>query len=67
MKDGSRRKNGHLLTLETSEHGGSLGVIDAASIRRACDAWLRKNDPNWVEHSSFNFGSLKQGRRREAA
>jgi hypothetical protein len=66
MKDGTRKRNGQILTLETAECGGSLGVLDAASIRRACDNWLRKNDPQWMESSSFDFGSLKHRKRRAA-
>jgi hypothetical protein len=59
MKETSPKMNNKYLRFEISESGGEISHGDAAIMRKRCDAFLRKRDPFYIEHTGFSFGSIK--------
>jgi len=62
MTDPSPKLNGKYLRFDVCETGAEFSHGDALIMRRACDAWLKKNDPTYFERP-LSFGSVRRKRR----
>jgi hypothetical protein len=62
MTDPSPKINGKYLRFERCETGAEFSHGDALIMRKACEAWLKKNDPTYLDRT-FSFGSVRQKRR----